>query len=112
MAKLPPKPTLPRKLVEQLRADLAGLRRALDSAKRAPRRPGAKRSRRQLRERIEEVVRELCPRGVPARSKANPNWKLLRRLRAALKRRRIQASDTTLLRALGRRRDVKKKPMK
>jgi hypothetical protein len=81
-------------------------------AKRPPRKK-AKRSRRALREQVAEVVREeVCPRGVPARSRANPNWKLLSRLRTALKKRGIHASDDTMLRALGRRPDPKKRPMK
>jgi hypothetical protein len=107
MAKLPPKPTLPRGLVEQLHAELAGLPQVVERlrAKRPPCKK-AKPSRRKLRERIEEAVRELWPRGVPAR---DPNRKLLRHLRA---KRRLNASDTTLLRALGRRRDPQEKPAK
>jgi hypothetical protein len=127
VAKLPPKFTLPPPLVDRLRAevekllpigerlhaDLAGMPQVVERlrAKRPPRKK-AKRSRRELREQVKEVVRELWPRGVPARSRANPNWKLLSRLRPALKKRGIPASDDTMLRALGRRPDPKKRPMK
>jgi hypothetical protein len=133
MAKLPPKLNFERlraeveKLVAQRRAELtglaglrertglaglAGLPKALDAAKRSPPNKEAKRSRRARRERVEKVVRELWPRGVPARSAAKPNRKLLSRLRPVLNKRGIHASADTMLRALGRRRDPKKKPMK
>jgi hypothetical protein len=126
---VPPKPTLPPELVEQLRAEVEKLLpvgerlhaellpvgerlRADLAAKRAPP-PKVKRSRRALRERVAKVVREeVCPCGVPTRSKANPNWKLLSRLGKALEKRGIHASPDTMLRALGRRRDPKKKPVK
>ena len=122
MAKLPPKLNLERlraeveKLLpvgERLRAELRpiGERFHADlAAERSPRKK-AKRTRRAKRNQIEGVVNELWPRGVPARS---PNRKLLILLRLELKRQHIRVSSdpTTLLRALGRRRDPKKKPMK
>ena len=123
MAKLPPKLNFERlraeveklhPIGERLRAELhpVGKRvRANLAAKRPPPKK-AKRSRRALREQIEELVRGEYPRGAPARSAANPNRKLLAHMRPVLNRRRIHASNTTLLRALGRRRDPKKKPIK
>jgi hypothetical protein len=120
---------LPRGLVEQLHAEVGKLHpigerlhaelhpvgkrvRANLAAKQSPPKK-AKRSRRWLRQKVEKVVREeVCPRGVPARSKANPNWRLLDRLSKALEKHGIVASPDTMLRALKRRRDPKKKPVK
>jgi hypothetical protein len=124
MAKLSPKINLERLRAEgeklrpvfaRVRTELAGLDGASARFRNARSNlvgKKMKRSRRAKRERIAEVVRELWPHGVPARSAANPNRKLLRRLRPALAQRHIHVSDATLLRALGRRRDPKKKPMK
>jgi hypothetical protein len=115
MAKLPPKINLERLRAEEgeklrqfgarVRTELAGLDgasarfwKARENPKRVKLRP-----RSWLRDHVAEEVRELWPRGVPARSAANPNRKLLRRLRPVCKQRGIHASDDTLLRALGRR---------
>jgi hypothetical protein len=97
-----------RQFAARRRTELAGLEGA--SAKLRNARSNlvgkkVKRSRSWLLDQVAEVVRELWPRGVPAR---DPNRKLLRRLRPVLNQRRIYASDTTLLRALGRRPDPKK----